>query len=563
MEYRTLGSSGLHVSVLGFGAGTFGGSGPLFSAWGDTGEAEARRLVDMAIDAGINFFDTADVYSDGASERILGAALRGRRDRVVLSTKTGLRLGDGPNDAGASRHRLLRAVDDALRRLGTDYIDLLQLHAFDARWNRTSAPRAGRCRPRIARCWTPPAPSRRPTPTIRTGTGCSPNSPRRPSPPPGRARHERAPSPRTCRRRWHHDVCRRRPHPGTYPNRRSPMSTMQAVALTRYLPIDDPQSLFDCELDVPAPGPRDLLVRVEAVSVNPVDTKVRAPRPEVETQPRILGYDAAGVVEAVGAEVAGFKPGDAVYYAGDITRQGSNARFQLVDERIVARKPGSLGFAASAALPLTALTAWELLFERMGYAFEGGGDGRVLLVIAGAGGVGSVAIQLAKLAGFSVVATASREESAAWCRDLGADHVVDHRQPLAPQLQALGFEAIDVALNFADTDRYWTELGELLAPQGRVGLIVEPAGPLRIGDPYKAKCIGIHWEFMFARPKFGTADMDQQGRILARVAELVDAGRLRTTARETLSPINAANLREAHRRLESGRTVGKLVLAGW
>lgn len=338
---------------------------------------------------------------------------------------------------------------------------------------------------------------------------------------------------------------------------------MKAIALTRYLPIDDPQSLFDVELDPPLAQGRDLLVRVEAVSVNPVDTKVRAPKPQVEAQPKVLGYDAAGVVEAVGAEVTMFRPGDAVYYAGDITRPGSNAQLQLVDERIVARKPGSLDFAQAAALPLTALTAWELLFERMGYAFDGGGAGRILLVIGGAGGVGSIAIQLARLAGFTVVATASREETAQWCRELGASHVVDHRQPLAPQLQALGFEHVDAALNLADTDRYWTELGELLAPQGHVGLIVEPAGALRIGDPYKAKCIGIHWEMMFARARYRTADMDEQGRILARVAALVDEGRLRGTLRETLSPIDAANLREAHRRLESGRSIGKLALAGW
>ena len=341
------------------------------------------------------------------------------------------------------------------------------------------------------------------------------------------------------------------------------MSTMRAVGLRRYLPIDDPDSLIELELERPVPGARDLLVRVEAVSVNPVDTKVRAPRPQVEAQPRVLGYDGAGVVEAVGSDVTGFRPGDAVYYAGDITRPGSNAQLQLVDERIVARKPASLDFAQAAALPLTALTAWELLFDRMGYAFEGGGAGRSLLVIGGAGGVGSIAIQLAKLAGFRVVATASRQESADWCRELGADQVIDHREPLAPQLRSHGIDAIDAALNFADTDRYWTELGELLAPQGRVGLIVEPAGALRIGDPYKAKCIGIHWEFMFARPRFGTADMDRQGRILAQVAQLVDDGRLRGTLRETLSPISAANLREAHRRLESGRSIGKLALSGW
>ncbi|TWT19983.1 zinc-binding alcohol dehydrogenase family protein [Luteimonas marina] len=338
---------------------------------------------------------------------------------------------------------------------------------------------------------------------------------------------------------------------------------MKAIALTRYLPIDDPQSLLDVELDTPVASGRDLLVRVEAVSVNPVDTKLRAPKAQVEAQPKVLGFDAAGVVDAVGPEVTQFRPGDAVYYAGDVTRPGSNAQFQLVDERLVARKPASLDFAGAAALPLTAITAWELLFERMGYALEGGGEGRSLLVIAGAGGVGSIAIQLAKLAGFTVIATASREDTIAWCRELGADHVVDHRQPLAPQLQALGFDAIDAAINLADTDRYWTELGELLAPQGHVGLIVEPSGALKIGDPYKAKCIGIHWEMMFARPRFRTADMGEQGRILARVAELIDAGRLRGTLRETLSPIDAANLREAHRRLESGRTIGKLALAGW
>jgi NADPH2:quinone reductase len=341
------------------------------------------------------------------------------------------------------------------------------------------------------------------------------------------------------------------------------MTTMKAVALTHYLPIDDPRSLLDVELEVPVAHGRDLLVRVEAVSVNPVDTKVRAPRPQVEAAPKVLGYDAAGVVEAVGADVTLFRPGDAVYYAGDITRPGSNAQLQLVDERIVARRPASLDAAQAAALPLTALTAWELLFERMGYAFDGGGDGKLLLVIGGAGGVGSIAIQLARLAGFTVVATASRDETADWCRTHVAAHVVDHRQPLLPQLQALGFDAVDAALNLADTDRYWTELGELLAPQGHVGLIVEPTGALRIGDPYKAKCIGIHWEMMFARPRFRTHDMDEQGHILARVADLVDSGRLRGTLRETLSPIDAANLREAHRRLESGRSIGKLALVGW
>ncbi|MDH5822796.1 zinc-binding alcohol dehydrogenase family protein [Luteimonas sp. RD2P54] len=338
---------------------------------------------------------------------------------------------------------------------------------------------------------------------------------------------------------------------------------MKAVALTHYLPIDDPRSLLDVELPRPeAPAGHDLLVRVQAVSVNPVDTKVRAPKPQVEPAPKVLGYDAAGVVEAAGPD-AGFAPGDEVYYAGDITRPGSNAEYQLVDARLAARKPASLDFAQAAALPLTVLTAWELLFQRMPYAIDGGGAGRSLLVIGGAGGVGSIAIQLARLAGFHVVATASRPETVDWCRSLGADQVIDHRQPLAPQLAAIGLSQVDAAINLADTARYWQELGELLAPQGHLGLIVEPSGPLNIGDPYKAKCIGIHWEMMFTRARFGTADIGEQGRILARAAELVDAGRLRGTRTRTLTPIDAANLRQAHRLLESGGMIGKLTLSGW
>jgi NADPH2:quinone reductase len=338
---------------------------------------------------------------------------------------------------------------------------------------------------------------------------------------------------------------------------------MKAIALTRYLPIEDPASLLDVELPTPVADGSDLLVRVEAVSVNPVDTKVRSPKPQVETQPKVLGYDAAGVVEAVGGSVTLFRPGDQVYYAGDITRSGSNAQFQLVDERIVGRKPATLDFAQAAALPLTAITAWELLFERMPFAVDAEDNDKTLLIIGGAGGVGSVAIQLAKHAGFTVIATASRPQTIDWCKSLGAHHVIDHRRPLGPQLLALGHEQVDAVLNLADTDLYWQTIGEIIAPLGHVGLIVEPRGPLKIGDPYKAKSIGIHWEMMFARPRFRTADRIEQHRLLNRVASLVDAGELRTTRTETLGPINAQNLREAHRRLESGTTIGKLVLAGW
>lgn len=338
---------------------------------------------------------------------------------------------------------------------------------------------------------------------------------------------------------------------------------MKAVALTHYLPIDDPRALLDVELPVPSPEPHDLRVRVQAVSVNPVDTKVRAPKPQVEATPRVLGYDAAGVVEAIGSDVSRFKVGDVVYYAGDITRPGSNAELQLVDERIAALKPASLDAAQAAALPLVAITAWELLFQRMPYSPDLGGQGKTLLVLAGAGGVGSIAIQLARRAGFTVIATASRQDTRDWCLSLGAHHVIDHREALPPQLAAIGHAQVDAVLNLVDTDGYWDVIGDILVPQGHVGLIVEPTGALKIGDPYKAKCIGIHWEMMFARPRFRTHDMAEQGRILARVAELIDAGELKGIQRDTLSPINAANLREAHRRLESGKTIGKLTLAGW
>ncbi len=338
---------------------------------------------------------------------------------------------------------------------------------------------------------------------------------------------------------------------------------MKAIALTRYLPIGDPESLQDVELPQPVASGRDLLVRIEAVSVNPVDTKIRSPKPQVEAQPKVLGYDAAGVVEAVGEDVTLFRPGDEVYYVGDVTRSGTNAQFHLVDERVVGRKPATLDFAQAAALPLTTITAWELLFDRMPYAIDMEGNTRTLLVIAGAGGVGSIAIQLARHAGFTVVATASRAETIDWCKSMGAHHVIDHRQPLAPQLSALGLQQVDAVLNLADTDRYWEAVGEIIAPLGHVGLIVEPSGPLKIGDPYKAKSVGIHWEMMFARARFKTPDMIEQHRLLNRVASLIDAGELRTTHTETVGAINAANLREAHRRLESGTTIGKLVLAGW
>ena len=338
---------------------------------------------------------------------------------------------------------------------------------------------------------------------------------------------------------------------------------MKAVGLLRYLPVDDPECLLDVELPVPEPGPMDLRVAVHAVSVNPVDTKIRKPKPAVEASPRVLGWDAAGVVDAVGAEVRGFAVGDAVYYAGSVTRPGSNAEFQLVDARIVARKPRSLSFAEAAALPLTALTAWEALFDRLRIDPGGADAGRSLLIVGGAGGVGSIAIQIAKrIAGLRVIATASRPQTVDACRAHGADVVIDHRHDLVDQLRDAGFESVDFALCCNDTDQHFPALATAIRPQGTVCSIVENARPLPV-EQLKSKSAAFVWEFMFTRAMFGTPDLAEQGAILARVAEHIDAGTLRSTLTSTLSPINAENLRRAHAQLESGTTIGKLVLEGF
>jgi zinc-binding alcohol dehydrogenase family protein len=337
---------------------------------------------------------------------------------------------------------------------------------------------------------------------------------------------------------------------------------MKAIALTRYLPITDPQSLVDVELPKPSPLAKDILVRVEAVSVNPVDTKVRAPKDKVEKEPKVLGWDAAGVVVEIGSAATRFKVGDEVYYAGDVTRQGSNAQFQAVDERLVGRKPNTLSFAEAAGLPLTTITAWESLFDRLGVDFEGGSSGKTLLIIGGAGGVGSIAIQLAKIAGLNVIATASRPETVKWVLDLGADSAVDHRKPLPPQLAELGYKEIDYIANFANTDQYWAAMAEMIKPQGHIVSIVENSKPVEIGL-LKSKSASFHWTFMFTRSMFHTPDMDKQGLLLGRVADLIDTGKIRATHSETLSPINAANLRSVHSKIESGTSIGKITLAGW
>jgi zinc-binding alcohol dehydrogenase family protein len=326
------------------------------------------------------------------------------------------------------------------------------------------------------------------------------------------------------------------------------------------LPIADPASLQEIELPMPQAGGHDLLVEVRAVSVNPVDTKIR--RGVAVTEPRVLGWDASGIVRAVGPEVTLFKEGDEVFYAGSLLRPGSNSQFQLVDERIVGRKPSSLDFAQSAALPLTAITAWELLFDRLKVeegGKEGGNSGKSLLVIGAAGGVGSILVQLARrLTGLTVIGTASRDTTRDWVRDLGAHHVIDHAQPLRPQLEALGLGAVDIVISLTHTDQHYDSIVDVLAPQGQFALIDDPATLDAV--PLKRKSISLHWELMFTRSMFETADMIKQHELLNRVSSMVDAGELRTTLGEHYGRITAENLRRAHALIESGRAVGKIVL---
>ncbi len=337
---------------------------------------------------------------------------------------------------------------------------------------------------------------------------------------------------------------------------------MKAVGLFQYLPIEKPDSLVDLDLPKPEPTGRDLLVRVEAVSMNPVDTKVRAPGKPARTTPLVLGWDAAGVVDSVGPAVERFTPGDPVFYAGDITRPGSNSEYQLVDERIVGYRPRSLRVEEAAALPLVSITAYEALFDRLGLDAAGRSRGQTLLIIGGAGGVGSMAIQLAKLAALTVLATASRQESIDWVKHLGADHVLNHRQPLPQQLEAVGLKTVGCILNCADTDGYWDVMADVIAPQGKICTIVENKGTLN-QQLMKLKSATHVWELMFTRSKYQTTDMIEQQRLLDRIADWTDRGKLKGILRETLQPINAKNLRTAHARLESGTMIGKLALKDW
>lgn len=323
--------------------------------------------------------------------------------------------------------------------------------------------------------------------------------------------------------------------------------------------------MMDTETEKPVPEGQDILVNVCAISVNPVDTKLRSgrgqPEGKVEKPARVLGWDASGVVESVGANVTLFKPGDEVYYAGDVTRPGSYSEYQLVDERIVGRKPASLSHAQAAALPLTAITAYESLFDRLGIDRDGGDKGRSILIIGAGGGVGSIGIQMARHAGLQIIATASRPETRDWVTELGADHVINHREDMVSQVKSLGMEHVDYIAIFNDM-RHWQAAVELVRPQGDIVSIDDTNLPMPM-EMMKSKAASLHWEFMFARAMHQTPDMIEQHRLLNWVSDKIDNGTFKTTVTDVISPINAENLRQAHIMVESGTAKGKIVLESW
>jgi len=337
---------------------------------------------------------------------------------------------------------------------------------------------------------------------------------------------------------------------------------MRAIGFYSPQRIDAQDALVEIELPTPQLSEHDLLVRVQAISVNPVDVKLRASAHPPEGQARILGYDAVGIVEATGPGTRHFKKGDAVFYAGALDRPGTYAELHAVDERIVGRKPETLDAAHAAALPLTSLTAWELLFDRLKVPYGPQFSNHAILIINGAGGVGSILIQMARrLTGLTVVATASRMETIAWCREMGAHHVIDHHRSLEEGLKAIGIPEVRYVAGLSATDRHQESIIAVLAPQGALAMIDDPARFDIV--PFKSKSLSVHWELMFTRSLYNTADLGAQGRILNEVGSLVDAGVLRTTFREDYGPISAANLKRAHATLESGRSIGKIVLSGF
>ncbi|MGP9558122.1 zinc-binding alcohol dehydrogenase family protein [Psychrobacter sp. AOP7-A1-24] len=347
---------------------------------------------------------------------------------------------------------------------------------------------------------------------------------------------------------------------------------MKAIGYQNNLSIDNEQSLQDITLNKPVASGRDILVEVKAISVNPVDYKIRQGRPAEEGEYAVIGWDAAGTVTAVGEDVSLFSVGDKVYYAGDLTRSGSNAEYQLVDERIVGHMPTSLSFAEAAALPLTTITAWEMLFDRLqvpvsdstandSSSSENANDVSVL-VIGAAGGVGSILTQLLKTrTSATIIGTASRDESVQWLKDLGTDHIINHRNPLSDELQKTGITEVDYVVSLNNTEDHYEEIIKCLKPQGKLGLIDDPKS--LDANPLKTKSLSLHWEFMFARSMFSTPDMIEQHHLLNAVAKLIDAGQIKTTVAHNLGTITAEHLRSAHQMLEKQQAHGKIVLEGW
>jgi len=342
---------------------------------------------------------------------------------------------------------------------------------------------------------------------------------------------------------------------------------MKAIGYTKSLPINDPDSLIDINLPQPIASGHDLLIKINAIAVNPVDYKIRQNFPSVDESYKVIGWDAVGEIVAIGEAATLFKPGDIVFYAGDLNRQGSNAEYQLVDERLVAHKPKNLSDAEAAALPLTSITAWEILFEHLNIKQQApdstNKSDEVILVIGAAGGVGSILVQLAKaITGATIIATASRESSQAWVKKLGADHVIDHTKPLLPQVNSLEIGQITHVASLNHTDSYFESYTELLTPFGKIAMIDDPEKPLDVMK-MKPKSLSLHIEFMFARSMFKAADMNEQGRLLNRVSDLINQGYIQTTMGKNLGTINANNLKAAHEKLESGKSIGKIVLQGF
>ncbi|EJR46077.1 zinc-binding alcohol dehydrogenase [Bacillus cereus VD107] len=335
---------------------------------------------------------------------------------------------------------------------------------------------------------------------------------------------------------------------------------MRAIGYYKYLPIEQPESLLDVMVPKSSPKGRDILVKVKSISVNPADPIVRAYDNKSGEPPYILGWDVAGIVEQVGAQCTLFKPGDEVFYAGSLVRPGGNSEFHVVDERIVGSKPTSIDFADAASLPLTSITAWEGLFDRLAISQDPESNkNKSILIIGAAGGVGSIAVQLANLAGLTVIGTASRTESIQWVKNLGANFVINHYEDFLPQLQKIGLDHVDYIFCLNNTDQHWNNMVQAIAPQGKICLIVENEAPIALGL-LKSKSVTVAWETMFTRSTFNTEDIEKQHSLLNRIAELVDRGKIRTTVTERISPINAANLKLAHAKIESGKTIGKIVL---